>query len=144
MFYSTFLRFWQQKTVKIPHQLNYFYQGPFYSTFFKTQRTTIFSLMRTEHAVEWALIRRLIKNMHLDPFYLYIKEWVCILGKVSSLTLNLIKCLWKSLNEITNVLTQISKSSPIWSITEVSFLFRIAFICSFNPTKVGKKTMKKN
>lgn len=68
--------------------------------------------------------------------------WVCILGKVN-LILNLIKCLLKFLNEIENFLTQVSKSSPIWSITEVSFLFLTDFICSFNPTKWRKKQWKK-
>lgn len=40
---------------------------------------------------------------------------------------------------LTTVLTQESKSSPIWSITEDSFLFRTAAICSSIETKIQRK-----
>lgn len=40
---------------------------------------------------------------------------------------------------LTSVLTQESKSSPIWSITEDSFLFRKAAICSSIETEIQRK-----
>lgn len=40
---------------------------------------------------------------------------------------------------LTSVLTQESKSSPIWSITEDSFLFRTAAICSSTETEIHRK-----
>lgn len=40
---------------------------------------------------------------------------------------------------LASVLTQESKSSPIWSITEDSFLFRTAAICSSIETEIQRK-----
>ena len=40
--------------------------------------------MRKEHAVEWALIRRLIKNTHLTLFIFTFKDDFAYLGKLAA------------------------------------------------------------